>query len=93
MVLKKPSTQQIESWLFPFTSMESTSLEQEISRYSSSFDTIVNVSGIQDVGVGKGKQYALNFPLRDGIDDLSYQVSVSRGFVYRTLPFRTFSVL
>ena len=27
----------------------------------------------QDIGAGKGKFYALNFPLRDGIDDDSYE--------------------
>ena len=28
---------------------------------------------LQDVGAGKGKYYAVNFPLKDGIDDESYQ--------------------
>eukprot|EP01136_Pigoraptor_vietnamica_P000072 Opistho-1_new@24907 len=28
---------------------------------------------LRDIGAGKGKYYALNFPLRDGIDDWSYQ--------------------
>lgn len=28
---------------------------------------------VQDVGVGKGKYYSVNFPLRDGIDDESYK--------------------
>lgn len=28
---------------------------------------------LRDVGVGQGKYYAVNFPLRDGIDDLSYK--------------------
>ena len=28
---------------------------------------------IQDIGAGKGKYYAVNFPLRDGIDDDSYE--------------------
>ena len=28
---------------------------------------------IRDVGVGRGKYYALNFPLRDGIDDDTYE--------------------
>eukprot|EP00049_Salpingoeca_infusionum_P018273 m.356486 g.356486 ORF g.356486 m.356486 type:complete len:510 (-) comp17552_c0_seq1:385-1914(-) len=28
---------------------------------------------IQDVGNGEGKNYALNFPLKDGIDDASYE--------------------
>lgn len=26
----------------------------------------------QDIGAGKGKYYAVNFPMRDGIDDESY---------------------
>ena len=28
---------------------------------------------LQDIGHGKGKYYAVNFPLRDGIDDETYQ--------------------
>jgi len=28
---------------------------------------------VQDIGAGKGKYYAVNFPLRDGIDDESYE--------------------
>ncbi|XP_046857636.1 probable histone deacetylase 1-B [Xenia sp. Carnegie-2017] len=28
---------------------------------------------IRDIGAGKGKYYAVNFPLRDGIDDESYE--------------------
>ncbi|KAJ9242137.1 hypothetical protein DTO271D3_8092 [Paecilomyces variotii] len=28
---------------------------------------------LRDIGVGQGKNYAVNFPLRDGIDDLSYK--------------------
>eukprot|EP01090_Pellita_catalonica_P008308 TRINITY_DN1903_c0_g1_i4.p1 TRINITY_DN1903_c0_g1~~TRINITY_DN1903_c0_g1_i4.p1 ORF type:complete len:322 (-),score=55.22 TRINITY_DN1903_c0_g1_i4:104-1069(-) len=28
---------------------------------------------IRDIGAGKGKYYSLNFPLRDGIDDESYE--------------------
>lgn len=27
----------------------------------------------QDIGAGKGKYYAVNFPLRDGIDDDCYE--------------------
>lgn len=27
---------------------------------------------IKDIGAGAGKHYAVNFPLRDGIDDESY---------------------
>ena len=30
------------------------------------------ISFRQDIGAGKGKYYAVNFPLRDGIDDDSY---------------------
>ncbi|EAW11415.1 histone deacetylase RPD3 [Aspergillus clavatus NRRL 1] len=28
---------------------------------------------LRDIGVGQGKNYAVNFPLRDGIDDVSYK--------------------
>lgn len=28
---------------------------------------------IEDVGAGDGKRYAVNFPLRDGIDDENYE--------------------
>lgn len=28
---------------------------------------------LRDIGVGNGKYYAVNFPLRDGIDDVSYK--------------------
>ncbi|OJD28410.1 histone deacetylase RPD3 [Blastomyces percursus] len=28
---------------------------------------------LRDIGVGAGKHYAVNFPLRDGIDDISYK--------------------
>ena len=28
---------------------------------------------LRDIGAGRGKYYSLNFPLRDGIDDLSYE--------------------
>ena len=27
----------------------------------------------QDVGAKSGKNYSINFPLKDGIDDMSYQ--------------------
>ena len=27
----------------------------------------------QDIGAGRGKYYAVNFPMRDGIDDECYQ--------------------
>lgn len=28
---------------------------------------------LRDIGIGQGKYYAVNFPLRDGIDDSSYK--------------------
>lgn len=28
---------------------------------------------LRDIGAGKGKYYAVNFPLRDGIDDENYE--------------------
>ena len=28
----------------------------------------------QDLGAGRGKYYAVNFPLRDGIDDESFEI-------------------
>lgn len=28
---------------------------------------------LRDIGVGQGKNYAVNFPLRDGIDDVTYK--------------------
>lgn len=28
---------------------------------------------VRDIGVGAGKYYSINFPLKDGIDDLSYK--------------------
>ena len=32
------------------------------------------IDHLQDIGAGRGKYYSLNFPLRDGIDDESYEV-------------------
>ena len=29
---------------------------------------------VKDVGYGPGKYYSINFPLKDGMDDASYQV-------------------
>ena len=37
---------------------------------------VINISlllCLQDIGAGKGKYYAVNFPLRDGIDDECYE--------------------
>lgn len=31
------------------------------------------VDTYQDIGIGKGKYYSLNFPLRDGISDENYK--------------------
>lgn len=31
---------------------------------------------LKDIGAGKGKYYAVNFPLRDGIDDESYEQGI-----------------
>lgn len=28
---------------------------------------------IEDIGIGKGKNYSVNIPLKDGIDDASYE--------------------
>eukprot|EP01133_Synstelium_polycarpum_P000412 gene412-489_t len=36
-------------------------------------DYFPGTGDVKDVGAGKGKYYALNFPLKDGIDDQSYQ--------------------
>lgn len=36
-------------------------------------NTTQNIAMSQDVGIGKGKYYALNFPLRDGINDANYK--------------------
>jgi histone deacetylase 1/2 len=35
--------------------------------------TSANWDFSQDIGIGKGKYYALNFPLRDGISDENYK--------------------
>ena len=31
------------------------------------------IGDLRDIGAGKGKYYAVNYPLRDGIDDKSYE--------------------
>jgi histone deacetylase 1/2 len=36
-------------------------------------DYFPGTGDIRDIGAGKGKHYAVNFPLKDGIDDESYQ--------------------
>ena len=35
--------------------------------------TVIPFLSWQDIGAGKGKYYAVNFPLRDGIDDDAYE--------------------
>ena len=49
----------------------------------------------KDIGAGKGKYYAVNFPLRDGIDDESYEsifkpVSLTSNLLYYYYIFQTF---
>ena len=39
-----------------------------------SVTTITSIIYQQDVGAEKGKYYAVNFPLRDGIDDEAYEM-------------------
>jgi len=36
-------------------------------------DYFPGTGDLRDIGAGKGKNYAINFPLKDGIDDESYQ--------------------
>lgn len=45
-----------------------------ISKYVKLFCSCLlkSVFALQDIGAGKGKYYAVNFPMRDGIDDESY---------------------
>lgn len=38
---------------------------------------------LQDIGAGKGKYYAVNYPLRDGIDDESYEAIFKPVSIYR----------
>lgn len=45
------------------------------------------MSSAQDTGLGKGKHYAVNVPLRDGIDDESYRS------VFRPVGFRFFILI
>jgi histone deacetylase 1/2 len=33
----------------------------------------INPQDVKDVGYGQGKNYAINFPLNDGMDDTSYE--------------------
>lgn len=56
--------------------MVNISLVQEISRlFEQNFKVLsFTLPQLQDVGAEKGKYYAVNFPLRDGIDDESYEM-------------------
>lgn len=47
---------------------------QHISRSTDSFCADCDLLTFIPTGVGNGKNYAVNFPLRDGIDDASYKV-------------------
>jgi acetoin utilization deacetylase AcuC-like enzyme len=37
------------------------------------FNFVSFVGDLRDIGAGKGKYYAVNIPLRDGMDDESYE--------------------
>ncbi|QSL64959.1 hypothetical protein MERGE_002263 [Pneumocystis wakefieldiae] len=39
---------------------------------------------IEDIGIGKGKNYSVNIPLKDGIDDISYE-SVFKPIIQRIM--------
>lgn len=77
MVSKKPFILLIVLWPALFTNLVSFSLELATSRYGSATIPVSNHVFIfifaQDTGLGKGKYYAVNVPLRDGIDDESYK--------------------
>lgn len=47
--------------------------ELRVSSHRRSVDSDSQGSSTQDIGVGKGKYYALNFPLRDGLSDENYK--------------------
>ena len=57
---------------FPGTGDLRVSLRVTSPRFNVVFYFIVCLC-VQDIGAGKGKYYAVNFPLRDGIDDESYE--------------------
>ena len=49
---------------------------------------------LRDIGAGRGKYYSLNFPLRDGIDDTSYEglfVPVVSRYLFGTPSFLHFT--
>ena len=49
---------------------------------------------LRDIGAGKGKYYAVNFPMRDGIEDESYQNTfvpiISKGNTFLQILSRVF---
>ncbi|RAL67874.1 hypothetical protein DID88_008599 [Monilinia fructigena] len=56
----------------------------ELLRFKKEFSTLISTcimygeyfpgtGELRDIGVGQGKNYAVNFPLRDGIDDVTYK--------------------
>lgn len=76
MVSRKRFIPQTGWWLSASINTESISPGQESSGSVSKNILYIYVSlimGSQDVGVMKGKYYALNFPLRDGISDDNYK--------------------
>lgn len=40
---------------------------------------------LRDIGAGKGKYYAVNFPLRDGIDDESYEQGIFQPLISKVM--------
>lgn len=58
---------------FPGTGDLRVSLFQVCSLHLSFGNLISRLIVLQDIGAGKGKYYAVNYPLRDGIDDESYE--------------------
>jgi len=40
---------------------------------------------LRDIGAGKGKYYAVNFPLRDGIDDDAYQENIFQPLISKVM--------
>ena len=77
---RRRSTPQTGSWLSPSTNMESISQEPVTSGVLAFTLLILLLTALhwkcplsRDIGAGRGKYYSLNFPLRDGIDDTSYE--------------------
>ncbi|KYR01442.1 hdaA, histone deacetylase family protein [Tieghemostelium lacteum] len=49
-------------------------------------DFFPGTGDVKDIGAGKGKYYSLNFPLKDGIDDESYQ-SIFKPIIQNVMDF------